>query len=75
MKTLTIAILGVLVMALPSCQKLVEHQCTCRDSEGNFVEQTTYTGSETVALDECAMREEALNENAQAVELYTCSLD
>lgn len=75
MKTVTIAILGVLAFSLSSCHKLVEHHCTCRDFEGNFVEQTKYTGSETVAMDECSQRESTLNENAQAVELYTCTLD
>lgn len=75
MKTLIVTILGVLAIGLSSCQKLVEHQCTCRDFDGNFVESTKYTGSETVAMDECAMREDAMNENAQAVEFYTCSLD
>lgn len=75
MKTLTIVIFGVLVFGVSSCQKLIEHQCTCRDFNGNFVEQTEYTGSETVAMDECAQREDALNENAQAVEFYSCTLD
>lgn len=75
MKNFIIVTMLTLTLGLASCQKLIEHRCTCRDFEGNFVESTEYTGSETVAQDECAQRENALNENAPPVELYTCTLD
>ncbi len=71
---ITITVLAF-TLGLASCHKLIEHQCTCWDFEDNFVESTKYEGSETVAAEECAKRENALNDGAPAVELYTCTLD
>lgn len=75
MKNFIIAITLAFTLGLASCQKLIEHQCICRDFEDNFVESTKYTGSETVAAEECAARENELNDGAPAVELYTCTLE